>query len=792
ITFTVASHEANPVHIGSRLPTSTPYDLLDRTWASGNKEFSCKELLQSSFPAEKEAMQRVKPQTNGFVHTVIDAYNDHHHLVLRPDDVWTAILSQFNFYVNAHAEELRSAFVQHEGKKKLVVKAIGTRYTVDFGYLATVMTQLIHANVVDKDLKDWILPNFSTTSANDTVVCAVLMMSTLKAYFSYGFELSCGIPSVTLEGTQADWDLLLSRLDKLATFGPEPSAFAQLLRPVLSRFSQAFTNASTGAPQDLDFWGRVAHFSNMGSGPTYLSGWITAFCVWNAEGQWRGPQLPLPVPDDSIRRESRQDSKPMKLVLDGVHYHYIDSAKVPAGYCEVDVELNDNGELFDCAMVSGHLATKVEGDKKDTVRPLPGWFMFSSPPTSGRDGRRQGITFTVAKHKADSVDLESYGLPIAKPRDILHRTWARGNRETSCKELLQTSFPSKREMIQRVKPQLNGFVHTVLDAYSNHHHLVLRPDDVWIAILSQFNFYINAHTEELRSSFVQHEGKKKLLVRAIGSRYTVNFGSLAGFMTDKIDENLVDKSLKDWILPKFSTTSNTDTVVCAVLMMSTLKAYFSYSIQLYCGIPSVTLEGTKSDWDLILSRLDKLVDYGSEPAAFAKLLHPILSRFSQAFTNGDNEVPQDIEFWTRVAHLTGGSGPIWLSGWITAFCVWDADGRWQGPELPLVLVDGGVAPPHPERPRSYATGRLVLDAVAYNRIDSKKVPSGYCEVDVELDDNGTLFDCMMVAGNLATKIGGELMDTVRPFPGWFIFVKEKWYPSEKAKADAERLRNLLL
>ena len=36
--------------------------------------------------------------------------------------------------------------------------------------------------VVDKELRNWILPDFSTTTENDTIVSAVMMMSTLKAY----------------------------------------------------------------------------------------------------------------------------------------------------------------------------------------------------------------------------------------------------------------------------------------------------------------------------------------------------------------------------------------------------------------------------------------------------------------------------------------------------------------------------------------------------------------------------------------------------------------------------------
>ena len=53
--------------------------------------------------------------------------------------------------VNANAKELCSHFVQHEGKKELVVEAVGTRYTVDFGALACQMTNKIHQNVCS----DW-------------------------------------------------------------------------------------------------------------------------------------------------------------------------------------------------------------------------------------------------------------------------------------------------------------------------------------------------------------------------------------------------------------------------------------------------------------------------------------------------------------------------------------------------------------------------------------------------------------------------------------------------------------
>jgi len=76
----------------------------------------------------------------------------------------------------------------------------GTRDSVDFGDLSIQMADKIQENVslynssprttrlmfqpnqiVDPSLKDWILPDFSTTTANDTVVCAVMLMSTMQS-----------------------------------------------------------------------------------------------------------------------------------------------------------------------------------------------------------------------------------------------------------------------------------------------------------------------------------------------------------------------------------------------------------------------------------------------------------------------------------------------------------------------------------------------------------------------------------------------------------------------------------
>ena len=288
------------------------------------------------------------------------------------------------------------------------------------------------------------------------------------------------------------------------------------------------------------------------------------------------------------------------------------------------------------------------------------------------------VSFSPSKVKARSIE----SLAIQTPSSLLSST----NYNQNGSEIFQSSFPKTSSDIL---PYNDGFVGTILNAYNRHRALIIRPDDVWLAILVQFSFFVNGNAELLRSQFVSHEGKKELIVEAVGTRYTVDFGHMSRTMVDEIEKNVVDPSLRVWIMPKFSTTTINDTTVCSMVMMATLKEYFSYKFVLLCGIPRVTLEGEKKDWENILQRLEKLKEYGIQTIAWYHLLVPVISRFVKAFDDPNGK--DNLDFWQRVAHYEGGgSGPTWLSGWITAFCVFGAKGEWIGDRLGAVSINNIV------------------------------------------------------------------------------------------------------
>jgi hypothetical protein len=157
-------------------------------------------------------------------------------------------------------------------------------------------------------------------------------------------------------------------------------------------------------------------------------------------------------------------------------------------------------------------------------------------------------------------------------------------------------------------------------------------------------------------------------------------------MVGELEKNVVDPELRAWVLPTFTTTTQNDTTVAAMLMMATLKAYFTYVYSgIKCGIPRVTLEGEKSDWEDILQRLEKLKEYGLETIAWYHLLVPVISRFIKSFDEPNSK--ETVEFWQKIAHYeAGGSGPSHYTGWINAFCAFSEKGRWIGAQLLRVCI----------------------------------------------------------------------------------------------------------
>ncbi len=256
----------------------------------------------------------------------------------------------------------------------------GNRYSIDWGLFTQLICDLIEENVVDAELREWMMPAFSTTEKKDMVVAGVLMMGSMQKYFAYRCMIMCGLPSITLLGEKKDWESILGRLEKLSSWGEEPALFERLLKPVVQRFVRSFDEPE--GEEVVRFWGQIAHHISGGSGPSYYSGWITAFCLWDQEGKcmFRKPPHKASFSDPTAGGDAWEKKK--HLSLDGVEYHWVNSDEVPPGFTSVPVKVDDNGHKFEAIMVAGSVGIKASRSERggsgmlDTMGAEAGWWIF--------------------------------------------------------------------------------------------------------------------------------------------------------------------------------------------------------------------------------------------------------------------------------------------------------------------------------------------------------------------------------------------------------------------------------
>lgn len=349
------------------------------------------------------------------------------------------------------------------------------------------------------------------------------------------------------------------------------------------------------------------------------------------------------------------------------------------------------------------------------------------------------VTVFPASHKSEACQLNSL-LRNASPVEVLRicttlkQKNGQENVSNQLTKVLASSFGAEGHT--DIYPSANGFVHAAIRAYNAHHHLRIRPDDIWVAILTQFSIYINANAKEMRSKFVSHEGKVPLDLE--GAICNGMEGQFADKITQVLGKSVKDISVTQWIMQRFSTTTDHDRIAAGIIMMATFQKYFSYYDASLCGLPSVTLLGTREDWVQMLDAIERLTEFGEQPSTWLSVLRPVISRFVRSF-----DEPTSIEiinFWQQIAdYQVGGSGADYISGWLTAFCFWDERGNCTHPLLKV---------------GSSGYCRLHLDGVGYASLDFDDVPPGWATVPLEIDwdeygpEGAIIHKCRMLAGSV--------------------------------------------
>ena len=219
----------------------------------------------------------------------------------------------------------------------------------------------------------------------------------------------------------------------------------------------------------------------------------------------------------------------------------------------------------------------------------------------------------------------------------------------------------------------DAFYQCMVKAYAEHKSVTLSPDMMWLLISQGFARYVNAHSEELRSQLVYHEGKQDLMVMTKDDLLSgkADWGKLLNDFSKQIELHTKGEVAKT-IAADFSTTTPVERIASQITLMESMKSYFNYlAVRIGCGIPSVTLQGTPDDWRAVLSKTQKLGQYGL--SEWTQTLEPILNEFIKTAEGNPNQ-----RFWQEMvkkqrvdefasARPCSADKPTELDGWILKF-----------------------------------------------------------------------------------------------------------------------------
>lgn len=236
------------------------------------------ELKDDVEPAEFRSYPHARVGVGHTLYTLVHAAYAHHRpLHLFPEDFLLAVDAIVSHTVDADPEGFRRLFVTHAGKKELVLQSHGGE-----AWAARIhgLVALARANVVDASFADHMACDFSTSTDADRVASATFVLDTVKHYFDFKIEVSCGIPAVHLHGTVEDYERLVAKTRALGRF-LGVAYFETNLVPIF----EGLVHQRRGRG-GREFWAQMISRTPGGYSYTW-NGWIMALypTVWKpAEG----------------------------------------------------------------------------------------------------------------------------------------------------------------------------------------------------------------------------------------------------------------------------------------------------------------------------------------------------------------------------------------------------------------------------------------------------------------------------------------------------------------------------
>jgi hypothetical protein len=281
---------------------------------------------------------------------------------------------------------------------------------------------------------------------------------------------------------------------------------------------------------------------------------------------------------------------------------------------------------------------------------------------------RIDVDLTLEQHPESLTDISDPSLALSS---LIRGEADFGNpKKASGKEkvISQSEFPETGKVLF-ARQCKNQFIGCAWQAFDHHTGFVLSPQQLFLIILQHVALHVNEHPEELRSQFVQFDGKKELIVDLSPSPSSEEWARAMQNLRQQVAENTVPDTHQLFSMEHFSTVTENEKIAGDIALMDVCQKYFDFTGRTMCGIPFFILDGTVEDWESLREKAEQIIVRKTLPefsARWLPALLPTLDKIIKARKGEEN----DKAFWDSFFKIgaTHGSGAFtFVSGWINCF-----------------------------------------------------------------------------------------------------------------------------
>jgi Domain of unknown function (DUF4419) len=341
------------------------------------------------------------------------AFSQHRPLVLSPDLIWVTIVQGLAQHVRLSPEKYRDLLVRHEGTRRVTVERDDLHHGSPENPWAAVVGDFVA--LIRREIGepiDRFACDFSTTGPVERTVSEIALLDVLQPYFSYNVVGVCGIPSITLEGTPADWRKLREKVELLAPFDLE--WWLCELRLICDQFARA-----AAGDIDREHWCRLYKIRAVYA-LKVINGWLGHLFPYtknfeNGTYSCRNVLLDPAVQAEiqKLEVEDKQVGRQQRMRFDAPG---ITAESLPRGLSQVPFTLSDTHGKRAMELIAGPIVV-TQAEETGALRPTLGWAVSESPPIEQALLRLSEHKFEPARNAPSSESLRAIGYYV--PTDVL-------------------------------------------------------------------------------------------------------------------------------------------------------------------------------------------------------------------------------------------------------------------------------------------------------------------------------------------------------------------------------------